>query len=190
MSIFFEVFYVLRCKCVLTYVLIFICQYVFGIGDRYLFNFMINFKNGEMVGIDFGYVFGLVIQVSIGLVFQLVNFFYSIFLVRYIVYYLGGMNKLNEDIWIYILNLDEFGIKFNNVNLIFYLQFFLIFELILFRLIRQFRNLMMSLQVYGLMEFIMIYIFRVLRNNCDLLLNIMDIFVKELFVDWLVSIYF
>lgn len=99
------------------------------------------------------------------------------------------MNKLNEDIWIYILNMDEFGIKFNNVNLIFYLQFFLIFELILFRLIRQFRNLMMSLQVYGLMEFIMIYIFRVLRNNCDLLLNIMDIFVKELFVDWLVSIY-
>lgn len=35
----------------------------------------------------------------------------------------------------------------------------------------------------------MIYIFRVLRNNCDLLLNIMDIFVKELFVDWLVSIF-
>lgn len=89
----------------------------------------------------------------------------------------------------FILNMDEFGIKFNILNLIFYLQFFLIFELILFRLIRQFRNLMMSLQVYGLMEFIMIYIFRVLRNNCDLLLNIMDIFVKELFVDWLVSIY-
>lgn len=31
------------------------------------------------------------------------------------------MNKLNEDIWIYILNMDEFGIKFNNVILIFYL---------------------------------------------------------------------
>lgn len=33
----------------------------------------------------------------------------------------------------------------------------------------------------------MIHTLRALRNNCDLLLNTMDIFVKEPSVDWLVS---
>ena len=46
---------------------------------------------------------------------------------------------------------------------------------------------MMPLQVHGLMESTMIHVLRALRNNCDLLLNTMDIFVKEPSVDWLVS---
>ena len=37
------------------------------------------------------------------------------------------------------------------------------------------------------MESTMIHTLRALRNNCDLLLNTMDIFVKEPSVDWLVS---
>lgn len=66
-------------------------------------------------------------------------------------------------------------------------QFLPIPELIPFRLTRQLRNLMMPLQVHGLMESTMIHTLRALRNNCDLLLNTMDIFVKEPSVDWLVS---
>lgn len=99
------------------------------------------------------------------------------------------MNKSNEDTWVYmyILNIDEPGIKPNNVNPTLYLQFLPIPELVPFRLTRQLRNLMMPLQVHGLMESTMIHTLRALRNNCDLLLNTMDIFVKEPSVDWLVS---
>lgn len=65
-------------------------------------------------------------------------------------------------------------------------QFLPIPELMPLRLTRQLRNLMMPLQVHGLMESTMIHTLRALRNNCDLLLNTMDIFVKEPSVDWLV----
>lgn len=94
------------------------------------------------------------------------------------------MIKSHEDTWFKILNMDEPGIKPNPT---FYLQFLPIPELIPFRLTRQLRNLMMPLQVHGLMESTMIHTLRALRNNCDLLLNTMDIFVKEPSVDWLVS---
>lgn len=117
----------------------------------------------------------------------LVSFSYSILWARYTVHYLGGMNKSNEDTWVYILNMDEPGIKPNILNPTLYLQFLPIPELIPFRLTRQLRNLMMPLQVHGLMESTMIHTLRALRNNCDLLLNTMDIFVKEPSVDWLVS---
>ncbi|XP_056017774.1 DNA-dependent protein kinase catalytic subunit-like isoform X2 [Ostrea edulis] len=122
-----EAFHVLRCKCASTHALISICQYILGIGDRHLSNFMVNLKNGEMVGIDFGHAFGSATQ------------------------------------------------------------FLPIPELIPFRLTRQLRNLMMPLQVHGLMESTMIHTLRALRNNCDLLLNTMDIFVKEPSVDWLIN---
>lgn len=46
----------------------------------------------------------------------LVSFSYSILWARYTVHYLGGMNKSNEDTWIYILDMNEPGIKPNNVN--------------------------------------------------------------------------
>lgn len=97
------------------------------------------------------------------------------------------MNKSYEDTWFKILNMDEPGIELNIVNPTFYLQFLPIPELIPFRLTRQLRNLMMPLQVHGLMESTMIHTLRALRNNCDLLLNTMDIFVKEPSVDWMVS---
>ncbi|XP_061175418.1 DNA-dependent protein kinase catalytic subunit-like [Saccostrea echinata] len=122
-----EAFHVLRCKCASTHALISICQYILGIGDRHLSNFMVNLKNGEIVGIDFGHAFGSATQ------------------------------------------------------------FLPIPELMPFRLTRQLRNLMMPLQVHGLMESTMIHTLRALRNNCDLLLNTMDIFVKEPSVDWLIN---
>ena len=60
-----EAFHVLRCKCASTHALVSTCQYILGIGDRHLSNFMVNLLNGEMVGIDFGHAFGSATQVSL-----------------------------------------------------------------------------------------------------------------------------
>ena len=60
-----EAFHVLRCKFAITHALICICQYILGIGDRHLSNFMINLNTGEMVGIDFGHAFGSATQVKL-----------------------------------------------------------------------------------------------------------------------------
>ena len=46
---------------------------------------------------------------------------------------------------------------------------------------------MMPLTVKGLIESTMIHTLRALRSDSDLLLNTMDIFVKEPSLDWLVS---
>jgi DNA-dependent protein kinase catalytic subunit len=39
------------------------CQYVLGIGDRHLSNFMVDLESGGIVGIDFGHNFGTATQV-------------------------------------------------------------------------------------------------------------------------------
>ena len=67
-------------------------------------------------------------------------------------------------------------------------QFLPVPELLPFRLTRQLRNLMMPLGVKGLIESTMIHTLRALRSDSDLLLNTMDIFVKEPSLDWLVSV--
>lgn len=41
------------------------CQYILGIGDRHLSNFMIDLSTGGVVGIDFGHAFGTATQVAI-----------------------------------------------------------------------------------------------------------------------------
>ena len=41
-----------------------VCQYVLGIGDQHLSNFMIDLSTGGVVGIDFGHAFGTATQVS------------------------------------------------------------------------------------------------------------------------------
>ncbi|XP_021369727.1 DNA-dependent protein kinase catalytic subunit-like [Mizuhopecten yessoensis] len=122
-----EAFHVLRCTLAVSHALVSICQYILGIGDRHLSNFMINLKTGQMIGIDFGHAFGSATQ------------------------------------------------------------FLLIPELMPFRLTKQLRNLMLPLQVKGLMESTMVHALRALREDYDLLLATMDIFVKEPSVDWLVN---
>ncbi|XP_069123844.1 DNA-dependent protein kinase catalytic subunit-like [Argopecten irradians] len=122
-----EAFHVLRCTLAVSHALVSICQYILGIGDRHLSNFMINLKTGQMIGIDFGHAFGSATQ------------------------------------------------------------FLPIPELMPFRLTRQLRNLMLPLQVKGLMESTMVHALRALREDYDLLLATMDIFVKEPSVDWLVN---
>ena len=39
------------------------CQYVIGIGDRHLSNFMVDLESGGIIGIDFGHNFGTATQV-------------------------------------------------------------------------------------------------------------------------------
>ncbi|GFO12453.1 DNA-dependent protein kinase catalytic subunit [Plakobranchus ocellatus] len=57
-----EAFYVLRSAMLRSHSVVCICQYLLGIGDRHLSNFMVNLKTGHMVGIDFGHAFGSATQ--------------------------------------------------------------------------------------------------------------------------------
>ncbi|XP_064600499.1 DNA-dependent protein kinase catalytic subunit-like [Liolophura sinensis] len=119
-----EAFHVLRCRCAVTHALISISQYMLGIGDRHLSNFMISLTTGRMIGIDFGHAFGSATQ------------------------------------------------------------FLPIPELMPFRLTRQLRNLMLPLEEKGLLESTMTHGLRALRQDSDLLLNTMDVFIKEPSLDW------
>ena len=59
-----ESFLVLRSHCVRTLASLSMCQYVLGIGDRHLSNFMVDLKSGGLIGIDFGHNFGTATQVG------------------------------------------------------------------------------------------------------------------------------
>ncbi|BFZ03143.1 hypothetical protein BsWGS_06182 [Bradybaena similaris] len=74
----------------------------------------------------------------------------------------------------------DFGHAFGTAT-----QFLLVPELVPFRLTRQFVNLNMPLQVNGQMESTMRNVLRALRDDSDLLLSTMDVFVKEPSLDWL-----
>ena len=62
------------------------------------------------------------------------------------------------------------------------------YQLMPFRLTRQIRNLMLPLDVKGFIENTIIHILQALRSDSDLLLNTLDIFVKEPSLDWKVCI--
>ena len=59
-----EAFLTLRAQFVKTHATLSICQYILGIGDRHLSNFLVDLDTGASVGIDFGYAFGTATQVS------------------------------------------------------------------------------------------------------------------------------
>ncbi|XP_077979786.1 DNA-dependent protein kinase catalytic subunit-like [Glandiceps talaboti] len=119
-----EAFLMLRSHFATSHAIISICQYILGIGDRHLSNFMVCLDNGGMVGIDFGHAFGSATE---------------------------------------ILPVPE---------------------LMPIRLTRQILNLMMPMKEEGLILSNMAHCLRSLRNNPDLLLNTMDVFVKEPHLDW------
>ncbi|XP_076445486.1 DNA-dependent protein kinase catalytic subunit-like [Babylonia areolata] len=119
-----EAFHVLRCAMLTSHAVVCICQYLLGIGDRHLSNFMINLKTGHMVGIDFGHAFGTATQ------------------------------------------------------------FLPVPELMAIRLTRQIVNVGLPLKVKGMLENTMVHVLRALRQNHDLLLATMDVFVKEVSLDW------
>ncbi|XP_062335709.1 DNA-dependent protein kinase catalytic subunit [Osmerus eperlanus] len=73
----------------------------------------------------------------------------------------------------------DFGHAFGSAT-----QFLPVPELMPFRLTRQFVNLMQPMKESGLIQSVMVNTVRAYRNDPDLLLNTMDIFVKEPSLDW------
>ncbi|KAK8776726.1 hypothetical protein V5799_029934 [Amblyomma americanum] len=57
-----EAFFALRSRFVSSHATISIAQWVLGIGDRHLGNFLVGTKSGLEIGIDFGYAFGVATQ--------------------------------------------------------------------------------------------------------------------------------
>jgi phosphatidylinositol kinase/protein kinase (PI-3 family) len=60
-------------------------------------------------------------------------------------------------------------------------------ELIPIRLTRQLTELMSPIGTAGLFRAIMIHTMNALRDNADLLLSMMDVFIKEPLSEWMVS---
>lgn len=73
----------------------------------------------------------------------------------------------------------DFGHAFGSAT-----QFLPVPELMPFRLTRQFMNLMRPMAESGLIQSVMVHSLRAFRNDPDLLLNTMDVFVKEPSLDW------
>ncbi|KAM6908435.1 DNA-dependent protein kinase catalytic subunit [Lycodopsis pacificus] len=119
-----EAFLSLRSHFISSHALLCVSQWILGIGDRHLSNFMINTETGGMIGIDFGHAFGSATQ------------------------------------------------------------FLPVPELMPFRLTQQFVNLMQPLRESGLIQSIMVHSLRAYSAEPDLLLNTMDVFVKEPSLDW------
>lgn len=63
-------------------------------------------------------------------------------------------------------------------------QFLPVPELIPFRLTRQIVSLMKPMAESGLIRSVMVHSLRAFRDDPDLLLNTMDVFVKEPSLDW------
>ena len=59
-----EAFLTLRSHFIRTMSSVCMCQYVLGIGDRHLSNFMVDMESGGCIGIDFGHSFGTATQVN------------------------------------------------------------------------------------------------------------------------------
>ena len=70
-----------------------------------------------------------------------------------------------------------------------WLQFLPVPELMAIRLTRQIVNIGLPLKVKGMLENTMVHVLRALRQNHELLLATMDVFVKEVSVDWTVRLY-
>jgi DNA-dependent protein kinase catalytic subunit len=122
-----EAYFVLRNQFITSYAVASACQYILGIGDRHLSNWLMDESSGRAIGIDFGMAFGhasMNIQVP---------------------------------------------------------------ELMPIRLTRQILKLIAPLEHRGLFESSMVHTLRALRDNNDILMCILDVFVKEPSVDWVVS---
>ena len=60
-----EAFFTLKNNFATSHAQVSICQYILGVGDRHLSNFMVDLETGKMVGIDFGHSFGSATQVGV-----------------------------------------------------------------------------------------------------------------------------
>ncbi|XP_047579539.1 DNA-dependent protein kinase catalytic subunit isoform X1 [Lutra lutra] len=73
----------------------------------------------------------------------------------------------------------DFGHAFGSAT-----QFLPVPELMPFRLTRQFINLMLPMKEAGVMSSVMVHALRAFRSHSDLLVNTMDVFIKEPSFDW------
>ncbi|XP_073924597.1 DNA-dependent protein kinase catalytic subunit isoform X2 [Castor canadensis] len=73
----------------------------------------------------------------------------------------------------------DFGHAFGSAT-----QFLPVPELMPFRLTRQFINLMSPMKETGLMYSVMVHALRAFRSDADLLINTMDVFIKDPSFDW------
>lgn len=121
-----EGYFVLRNQFIISYAVASACQYILGIGDRHLSNWLIDLKSGKAIGIDFGMAFG-----------------------------------------------------YSTMNLS-------VPELMPIRLTRQILKVIAPLEQNGLFEASMLHTIRALRTNNDLLMCILDVFIKEPSIDWIV----
>lgn len=122
-----EAYFVLRNQFITSYAVASTCQYILGIGDRHLSNWMIDLKTGRAIGIDFGMAFGHA-----------------------------------------TMNIP-------------------VPELMPIRLTRQILKLIAPLEQSGLFESSMYHTLKALRENNDLLMCILDVFIKEPSIDWIGS---
>ena len=60
-----EAYFVLRSHFIQSYSCLCMAHYILGIGDRHLNNMLIDNGTGGVVGIDFGYAFGVATQVIV-----------------------------------------------------------------------------------------------------------------------------
>jgi DNA-dependent protein kinase catalytic subunit len=73
----------------------------------------------------------------------------------------------------------DFGHAFGTAT-----QFLPIPELIPFRLTRQFTQFLQPLDADGLLKHNMVHTLSALQDNKDVLINTMDVFIKEPLLDW------
>jgi DNA-dependent protein kinase catalytic subunit len=123
-----EAYFVLRNQFISSYAVASACQYMLGIGDRHLSNWIMDGSTGRAIGIDFGMAFGHA-----------------------------------------TMNIP-------------------VPELMPIRLTRQILKLIAPLEHRGLFESSMLHTLRALRENNDILMCILDVFIKEPSVDWMVVI--
>jgi DNA-dependent protein kinase catalytic subunit len=135
-----EAFFTLRSRYARSLAVFNICSYVLGIGDRHLDNFLLDYTDGQILGIDFGHAFGSATEILP--IPELMPFRLTRQLLH-VMYPLSASNNLTR-------NRQE-GMEIGG----------------------------------GLLKESMIHTMNALHMHQDILLNVMDVFIKEPLVDWL-----
>jgi len=112
-----EAFFLLKNKVIRNIAAVSIACYILGIGDRHLENFLINWRTGELIAIDFGYSFGAGVRLSLPemLPFRFTRCFEALtlpvgiggLLRKSMILYLKSLRKISE----YLLEIAEAFIK-------------------------------------------------------------------------------
>lgn len=121
--------------------------------------------------------------------FHLRNQFLRSYAVASVCHYVLGIGDRHLSNWMLDVNTGravgiDFGIAFGHATLNLPVP-----ELVPIRLTRQILKLNAPLEQHGILEASMLHSLRALRDNNDLLMCILDVFIKEPSIDWIVSNY-